>query len=361
MSEPPAARPPALPLLIIAAIVATIGALFAWTAGWVGPARVSGGTLADALEYNAGLHRGYRRAHAKGMCIAGRFDANGAGAHWSKATVFRTGSSTVIGRLSTGGGNPLATDGRNVFHAMALRIVAADGQEWRTAMDHTPIFPVADVKSFVALQIATKPDPKTGKPDPARLAAYLAEHPETARFMAYMKTMPLPNSFANGTYHSINAYRFIDGDGAARAVRWRMVPEDRLVALDKDKLAALPDNILFDGFIDRLKAGPVRWHLIVTFANPGDVTNNATVQWTGPHRQVDVGTLTIDRSAPEETGGCRDYVYDPTVLPPGIAPSDDPLLSARSAVYSTSYTRRAKEGSGPSAIGGQTGLSGKQP
>jgi catalase len=31
------------------------------------------------------------------------------------------------------------------------------------------------------------------------------------------------------------------------------------------------------------------------------------------------------------------------VLPPGIAPSDDPLLSARSAAYSRSFTLRAGE------------------
>jgi catalase len=38
------------------------------------------------------------------------------------------------------------------------------------------------------------------------------------------------------------------------------------------------------------------------------------------------------------------------VLPCGIASSDDPLLSARSAVYSRSYTRRAGEQKEPSAI-----------
>jgi catalase len=31
------------------------------------------------------------------------------------------------------------------------------------------------------------------------------------------------------------------------------------------------------------------------------------------------------------------------VLPPGIEPSDDPLLSARSAVYAASYRRRTGE------------------
>jgi len=38
------------------------------------------------------------------------------------------------------------------------------------------------------------------------------------------------------------------------------------------------------------------------------------------------------------------------VLSDGIAPSDDPRLSARSAVYSQSYTRRAAEKKEPSAI-----------
>jgi len=37
-------------------------------------------------------------------------------------------------------------------------------------------------------------------------------------------------------------------------------------------------------------------------------------------------------------------------LPAGIAPSDDPLLSARSAIYSQSFTRRAGEKKEPSAI-----------
>lgn len=324
---------------------------FAFAAGWIGPSRVSGGTVADALEYNAGRHPGYRRAHAKGMCISGHFNANGQGVALSRAHVFRPGRYPVSGRLSTGGGNPLATDGRNVFHAIGLRIVTPDGQEWRTAMDHTPIFPVADVRSFVALQVASRPDPATGKPVPSAMTAYLAGHPETQAFMDYMKTARLPDSFANGTYYSINAFRFIARDGGKRFVRWSLVPEDRFVALDKNRLADMPGNFLFDGMIRRLKQGPVRWHMVVTVAQPGDVTDNATVQWPQDRRKVTVGTLVIDHYAPEENGDCRDFTYDPTILPPGIAISDDPLLAARSAAYAASLGRRAGEEPGASAIG----------
>jgi catalase len=40
------------------------------------------------------------------------------------------------------------------------------------------------------------------------------------------------------------------------------------------------------------------------------------------------------------------------VLPDGIAPSDDPILSARSAAYAQSFTRRAGEVKTPSAVTG---------
>jgi hypothetical protein len=51
-----------------------------------------------------------------------------------------------------------------------------------------------------------------------------------------------------------------------------------------------------------------------------------------------VGTLTLDHVESEETSPARDINFDPLVLPAGLAPSDDPLLGALSAVYSHSFT-----------------------
>jgi catalase len=345
---------PILPAALIAATVLALGGAFAWTAGLIGPHRLSGGAIADAMEANAGgPFKGYRRAHAKGLCLSGTFTASGAGLALADASVFRPGTYPVTGRFSVGGGNPLAGDGRNVFHAVGLILRTPDGQEWRTAMDHVPIFPVADPQAFEALQIAGTPDPKTGKPDPARMKAYLAAHPETQAFQDYMAKTPLPASFATATYYSINAFRFTTG-GVTRFVRWQIVPEASGPALDKTKLAALPRDALFQEMVARTAGGPSRWHWQLVVANPGDVTDRATVAWTGPHRTIDAGVLTISAVAPEERGACRDLNFDPTILPPGIAISDDPLLPARSKVYSTSFTRRAGEHPGPSAIGQET-------
>ena len=324
---------------------------FAWAGDWIGWPRVSGATLANALQYNAGIYPGYRRAHAKGLCFTGTFEANGAGTALSKAGAFIGGRYPVIGRFSTGGSDPFSSDGRNVFHAIGLQITAPDRQIWRMALDHTPIFPVSTPEAFVALQIATKADSATGKPDPAKVSAYMAGHPETKAFQDYLATQPLPDSFASGTYHSINAFTFIDAAGARQAVRWKFVPVTPLKPLDKARLDQVPMDYLFNEILQRLGNGPVRWHMVVQVAAPGDVTRDANVRWPEDRRQVDVGTLTIDRVMPEETGACRDITFDPTILPDGVALSDDPLLGARAAAYATSFARRAEEGAGPSKIG----------
>lgn len=340
----------ALAYMAIAAVVAGLGLAFAWAGGWIGPKRVSGADVADALEYNAGPHPGYRRAHAKGLCFTGQFEANGEGARLSQAPQLQAGFYPVAGRFSIAGGNPLAPDGRNVFHSMALTLYAQGGQQWRMALDHAEVFPVADVASFVDLQRATRPLPNTGRPDPQAMQAFLADHPETRAFQAYMAANPLPDAFTNGAYHSINAFRFTNAQGQERMVRWSMQPEDPLAELDKTSLGLLPDNVVFDNTRERIMQAPARWRMVVTVADPQDITDDATIAWPADREAVDVGTLTVTAVVPEEGGSCRDLVFDPTILPVGVAPSDDPLLAARSAAYASSFRRRAAEGPRPAIL-----------
>jgi catalase len=103
-----------------------------------------------------------------------------------------------------------------------------------------------------------------------------------------------------------------------------------------------PDFLAF-GFATLLEQGPVRWHLIITLAEPGDVTTDATVRWPEGRRQIDAGTLVIDRQQSQVEGACRDVDFNPLELPAGIGPSDDPLLMAREAAYAESHRRRVEE------------------
>jgi catalase len=107
---------------------------------------------------------------------------------------------------------------------------------------------------------------------------------------------------------------------------------------------------LVDGLIASIHSRPLQWQLIVTVGQPGDPTNDATIPWPPDRQQIDVGTLTIDHVESENTSPARDINFDPLILPDGITGSDDPLLSARSAAYSQSFTRREGERKQPSAV-----------
>src|SRR5207237_8930166 len=109
-------------------------------------------------------------------------------------------------------------------------------------------------------------------------------------------------------------------------------------------------NYLVDCLIARIQRQPWQWHRVITVASPADPTSDATLAWAPDRQQIDVGTLTIDRVESEQTSPARDINFDPLVLPNGIAPSDDPLLGARAAAYSQSFTRREGEAKQPSAV-----------
>ena len=93
-----------------------------------------------------------------------------------------------------------------------------------------------------------------------------------------------------------------------------------------------------------------RWRLMLTVGTPSDPTGDATLPWPADRHTVDAGLLTLDSVETDARGNARDINFDPLVLPPGIEPSDDPLLSARSAVYAASYRRRTGETTSPPAV-----------
>jgi catalase len=335
-------------VLIGVALAAVVG-IFAYLGGWLTPNDLTPSHFTDGFEDVDGVHPGFRRNHAKGVGVSGFFESNGNGARLSKAAVFQPGRVSVIGRFSLSGGQPYVADLPDTVRGLGLQFALPDGELWRTAMINLPVFPVNNPEAFYERLIASKPDPTTGKPDPAKMKAFLARHPETMRAINVIKGQAPSSGFGNTTFHSLNAFLFTNSAREFIPVRWLMTPAQ---PFDLASAASAPHekNYLFDALIAAIHHQPLQWHLIIIIGQPGDPTNDATIAWPAAREQVDVGTLTLDRAESEETSAATDINFDPLVLPAGIAPSDDPLLSARSAVYSRSFTRRAGETKQPSAI-----------
>ena len=333
---------------VIGVILLCIAGGFLYLGGWFSPNALTPARFVDAFERAGGVFAGFRRNHAKGVGVSGYFESNGQGARLSKAVVFRPGRVPVIGRFSFGGGDPHVADAPNMVRGLGVLFRLPDGEEWRTAMVNLPVFPFQTPQDFYDNLVASQPDPKTGKPDPEKMAAFGASHPATVRALGIIQSHAPSSGFDNTAFNSLNAFRFIDAAGGSIPVRWSLAPVE---AFARVTAAAQTDkNYMFDTLIASIRQHPLQWHLIVTIGKPEDPTNDATVAWPDGREQVDVGTLTLDHIESEETSSARDINFDPLVLPSGMAPSDDPLLSARSAIYSQSFTRRAGETKTPSAI-----------
>jgi catalase len=337
-------------LALIGAAVLCVVAAFAFVAGWLSPGRLTQERIIDTFEEVNGVHSGFRRNHAKGVCIAGYFDSNGQGVRPSKAAVFQRGRVPVIGRLSLAGGEPYMADGPAAVRSMALAFRPPDGEEWRVAMIDIPVFIVKEPDGFYEQLLASQPDPATGKPDPAKMKDFVAHHPETARALEIVKASPFSSGFANASYNGLNAFRFVNAAGVSTPVRWSMAAVEPFEPEPPAQSAAQDKNYLFDAVIARIRQTPIEWHLVVAIGQAGDPTNDATIQWPSNRERLDIGMLAINHIEGEAPGNCRDVNFDPLVLPSGIEPSDDPLLSARSAAYSDSFTRRAGEQKEPSAV-----------
>ncbi|MFF0516789.1 catalase family peroxidase [Streptomyces sp. NPDC004250] len=325
--------------------MAGIGAVdvgaFAYVSGRATPDRLTPRRLADGFETVFGKHPGFRRNHAKGVSVTGEFVSGGAGAAVSQAAVFENDRRTpVTGRFSLSGGGPDAADATKTVRGLALRFDLPDGEQWRTAMVNLPVFQDRTPQGFYDRMLAFKALPHTGQPDPEKKAAFLAEHPETVRAMELAKKHPPTSGFADSTFNGLNAFHFTNSSGGSVPVRWSMVPLQTVRAPAKGPIGR---NELFERLISAFDSGPLRWRLVLTIAGPEDPLDDATLPWPDSRRKLDAGVLTLTSVHTEVSGNARDINFDPTVLPRGITVSDDPLLSARAAVYAQSFARRTGE------------------
>ena len=177
-------------LALIGLALAVVAGTFAYLGGWFTPNDLTPARFVDGFEQVNGVHPGFRRNHAKGVGVSGFFESNGNGVRLSKAVVFRTERLPVIGRFSLSGGRPDVADMPNTVRGLGLEFSLPNGELWRTAMISFPVFPFRTPEAFYEQMIASKPDPNTGKPDPDKVQAFLARHPETMAALKIIKSQP---------------------------------------------------------------------------------------------------------------------------------------------------------------------------
>ena len=294
--------------------------------------------LVDALNGTFGSHAGMRASHAKGFCAVGQFiPAKGAG-KIVHGPLFTQASVPANLRFSVGGGNPKASDKSRSVRGLSMRL-AAQGEIWDLLLISQPAFFAATPASFVSFLQARVPDPATGKPDPARVAAHNAAHPDGTRQPALLAAHAAPRSYATTPYFSNNAFVFRDRRQRLQHARIVAEPDNQVQYLSTDDEKNLPDLFLQDELTQRLASGGAGFTLYAQLPAAGDSLTDPSTVWQGAGK-VELGRLAIKSLA--ATDACDGVVYMPLALPTGIAPSDDPILHARNAAYAISLARRTR-------------------
>ncbi|MCU0945931.1 MAG: catalase family peroxidase [Rubritepida sp.] len=294
----------------------------------------------DAFEGVLGPVRTHRPSHPKGTCAAGRFQATPEGTRLSVAPVFNGQPATAIIRFGVAGGYTTASDVARSTRGLSFRLETAQGDLWDQASISAPIFGAPTPQALVEGLMARRPDPATGQPDPARVAAFVAANPATTLQGRWLAANNPPASWATTPYWGVNTFMFRGQDGQVRPARWVFEPRAGVARLTDEQMRTLGPNFLADELRRRAAAGPIEFDMVLVFPGPGDDLNNPTVAWPEDRPRAVVGRLTVTSVEAGPGGPCDPISYMNLDMEPGIAFSDDPTLHARAAPYAVSLTRR---------------------
>jgi catalase len=225
---------------------------------------------------------------------------------------------------------------------MAVKFLHPDGGASDIVAVPLPVFMVRNAEDFLAFTEARTPDPETGQPDPERLGAFVAAHPETARALQLGLPAIAPvRSYATADANGLHAFGLVDGGGNTTWGRYSFVPEEGVQNLSEEEIAAAERNYLQAEIAERLGSGkPAVFDLRFTIAADGDTLTDPTEPWEGEHEVVELGRLSVERVV-EDAEADGVMVWDPMNLGPGIEASEDEILAIRPKAYSVSIERRA--------------------
>lgn len=254
----------------------------------------------------------------------------------SSAKHFNQSSTPVIARFSDSTGLPKIpdTDPNANPRGFAARFqLGLDEHGRRSHTDivahSTPFFPVPTGELFLEF-LQSLGNGKVGD--------FLASHPSAQKFVDAPK--PAPSSFDREKFFGVNAFKLVNAEGKETYVRYRIVPVAGEDHLDEAALKGKSDNYLFEEVPEVLKKGPIGLKFLAQVAEPGDVTNDATVHWPESRQIVELGTFHLEGLVDNDAEEQRKIIFDPIPRVKGVEPSDDPLLNVRAGVYLLSGRER---------------------
>jgi catalase len=296
--------------------------------------------IAGFDKANGGVHPGFRPAHAKGLLVTGTFRPSPDAATLTRAPHIQHPATPVTVRFSDFAGIPTVPDNAAQGaspRGFAVRFHLGEHVHTDIVAHSADAFPTRTVEEFLEFLNALLATDPAG-PHPNAIEQYLGAHPAALAFVQLPK--PIPTSFARESFFAVSAFKFTNADGASRYGRYRIVPIAGNEYLSDADAAAQTPNFLFDELAARVIKEPVSFRLAVQLAEPGDVTDDATVRWPAERPLLPFGDISLEAVAPDNASAQRHIIFDPIPRVDGIEASADPLFEPRANIYLMTGRRR---------------------
>jgi catalase len=284
----------------------------------------------DAINAISGVHPGHRAAHAKGSLLTGSFAPSPEARELTTAGHMQGEPSRVTVRFSNGGGDPGIPDYAREGRGMAVKFYLPDGSKTDIVALSLPCFFVRTPEDFIAFTKA-RLEPEKLMPD------FLGAHPEALPAIQAALGADPPESYATCVYNAIHAFRWLDGEGGSRWVRYRFEPEAGERSVPGEEAKARGRDYLQEEILARDETA---FRLVVIVGEEGDPVDDPTVAWPEERERVDVGRLVLTGPDTERERDGDILVFDPSRVIDGIELSDDRILHFRPRAYSASVERR---------------------
>lgn len=290
--------------------------------------KVQATDLVDMFEKMAGKQPGFRKAHARGVCVDAAFTPS-SNEYFPNAKLLNSGELPVSMRFSLGGGNPNSDERAPGTRGMGMQIKLPDGSMHVFTGNNFPAFAGKDVETFYGFLLSLS--------DPAKTAEFIKNNPSVRANVAWNQQAGTPKSYANTEFFGLHTFFFDDDAGKQTKFRWHLTPDLGVASYSKEEAAKLAEGFLVPTLQKQMAEGSVSFTLHASIGQPEDTNVDPSTPWPADRKQATLGKITLKSAGGE---ACKNTNFDPNLLSAGFTPSDDPILRIRSAAYAISFGKR---------------------
>ena len=300
-----------------------------------------------------------RVVHARGTTAFGFFEAYGTWgdepiARFTRAKLFQEpGKRTDVAvRFSTVAGGRDSSEAVRDPRGFAVKFYTEDGN-WDLVGNNLGVFFIRDAIKFPDFIHSQKPDPVTFERQvPNRVFDFISQTPESMHMVTLVfGPRGIPASYRTMQGFGVNTYKWVNGDGDTKLVKYHWIPKQGVRSWTEDDAAAQQAKELgchTRDLYDAIDRGEYpEWELRVQMMDDHDHPEldfdplDDTKVWPEDRfPPKPVGRMVLDRNASNVFAENEQIAFGTGVLVDGLDFSDDKMLVGRTFSYSDTQRHR---------------------